>query len=300
MSEAQPACAWIFPGQGSQTVGMGRALAEADPEAAALFAAADEALGVGLSEIIFNGPEEALQQTDVQQPAIVVTSVALLDALRRRGRLSEPRAIAGHSLGQYSALVAAGALPLAEALRLVAERGRLMQIHGRGAMAAVLNLDPEHVAAVAAEAGVEVANVNAPGQITLSGRREGIEHAMQLAQARGARRVVLLPVSAAFHSSLMAPVVEGLRSLVEAAPLQAPLAPIISNVDARPLTDAAALRRELLGHICAPVQWVTTIEVMLAAGVGHFVEVGPGRVLSGLVRRISRAAAVSDAETLLG
>lgn len=300
MSEAQPACAWIFPGQGSQTVGMGRALAEADPEAAALFAAADEALGLGLSEIIFNGPEEALQQTDVQQPAIVVTSIALLDALRRRGRLSEPRAIAGHSLGQYSALVAAGALPLADALRLVAERGRLMQIHGRGAMAAVLNLDPEHVAAVAAEAGVEVANVNAPGQITLSGRREGIEHAMQLAQARGARRVVLLPVSAAFHSSLMAPVVEGLRPLVEAAPLQAPLAPVISNVDARPLTDAAALRRELLDHICAPVQWVTTIEAMLAAGVGHFVEVGPGRVLSGLVRRISREAAVSDAETFLG
>lgn len=300
MSEAQPACAWIFPGQGSQTVGMGRALAEADPEAAALFAAADEALGLGLSEIIFNGPEEALQQTDVQQPAIVVTSIALLDALRRRGRLSEPRALAGHSLGQYSALVAAGALPLADALRLVAERGRLMQIHGRGAMAAVLNLDPEHVAAVAAEAGVEVANVNAPGQITLSGRREGIEHAMQLAQARGARRVVLLPVSAAFHSSLMAPVVEGLRPLVEAAPLQAPLAPVISNVDARPLTDAAALRRELLDHICAPVQWVTTIEAMLAAGVGHFVEVGPGRVLSGLVRRISREAAVSDAETFLG
>lgn len=300
MSEAQPACAWIFPGQGSQTVGMGRALAEADPEAAALFAAADEALGLGLSEIIFNGPEEALQQTDVQQPAIVVTSIALLDALRRRGRLSEPRAIAGHSLGQYSALVAAGALPLADALRLVAERGRLMQIHGRGAMAAVLNLDPEHVAAVAAEAGVEVANVNAPGQITLSGRREGIEHAMQLAQARGARRVVLLPVSAAFHSSLMAPVVEGLRPLVEAAPLQAPLAPVISNVNARPLTDAAALRRELLDHICAPVQWVTTIEAMLAAGVGHFVEVGPGRVLSGLVRRISREAAVSDAETFLG
>ena len=300
MSSVEPACAWVFPGQGSQAVGMGRALAEADPEAAATFAAADAGLGFGLSDIIFNGPDEALQQTDMQQPAIVAASVAMFGALQRRGQLPEPRAVAGHSLGQYSALVAAGALPLADALRLVAERGRLMQAHGRGAMAAVLNLDPEQVAAVAAAAGVEVANVNAPGQVTLSGRRDGIEQAMALAQAQGARRVVLLPVSAAFHSSLMEPVVAGLRPLVEAAPLRAPHVPVISNVDARPLTTADDLRRELLGHVCAPVQWVATIEAMLASGVTQFVEIGPGRVLSGLIRRISREAAVSDADTLLG
>jgi [acyl-carrier-protein] S-malonyltransferase len=292
--------AWVFPGQGSQAVGMGRALAEADAETAALFRAADETLGWPLSRTIFEGPAEQLQQTDVQQPAIVAASAAYWGALERRGRLPAPAFLAGHSLGQYSAFVAAGALPLADALRLVAERGRLMQIHGRGAMAAVLNLDPAIVGEVAAEAGVEVANINAPGQIAISGRQEGIEAAMALAQARGARKVVLLPVSAAFHSSLMRPVVEGLRPMIEAAPLAAPRTPILSNIDARPLTTPADLRRELLDHICAPVQWVATIEAMLDGGVREFVEVGPGRVLSGLIRRVSREAALSDAEALLG
>jgi [acyl-carrier-protein] S-malonyltransferase len=297
---ATPTAGWVFPGQGSQAVGMGRALAEADPAAAALFRAADETLGWPLSQAIFAGPAEQLQQTDVQQPAIVVTSVAYWQALERRGQLPAPACVAGHSLGQYSALVATGALALPDALRLVAERGRLMQRHGEGAMAAVLNLEAAAVAALAAEAGVEVANVNAPGQVTISGRRAAVEAAMALAQARGARRVVLLPVSAAFHSSLMQPVVDGLRPLVEAVPLAAPRAPVISNVDARALTTPAELRRELLDHICAPVQWVATIEAMLAAGVGEIVEIGPGRVLSGLVRRISRAVALRDAEALLG
>jgi [acyl-carrier-protein] S-malonyltransferase len=297
---ATPAVGWVFPGQGSQAVGMGRALAEADPAAAALFRAADETLGWPLSQAIFAGPAEQLQQTDVQQPAIVVTSVAYWQALERRGQLPAPACVAGHSLGQYSALVATGALALPDALRLVAERGRLMQRHGEGAMAAVLNLEAAAVAALAAEAGVEVANVNAPGQVTISGRRAAVEAAMALAQARGARRVVLLPVSAAFHSSLMQPVVDGLRPLVEAVPLAAPRAPVISNVDARALTTPAELRRELLDHICAPVQWVATIEAMLAAGVGEIVEIGPGRVLSGLVRRISRTVALRDAEALLG
>jgi [acyl-carrier-protein] S-malonyltransferase len=297
---ATPTAGWVFPGQGSQAVGMGRALAEADPAAAALFRAADETLGWPLSQAIFAGPAEQLQQTDVQQPAIVVTSVAYWQALERRGQLPAPACVAGHSLGQYSALVATGALALPDALRLVAERGRLMQRHGEGAMAAVLNLEAAAVAALAAEAGVEVANVNAPGQVTISGRRAAVEAAMALAQARGARRVVLLPVSAAFHSSLMQPVVDGLRPLVEAVPLAAPRAPVISNVDARALTTPAELRRELLDHICAPVQWVATIEAMLAAGVGEIVEIGPGRVLSGLVRRISRAVVLRDAEALLG
>lgn len=292
--------AWVFPGQGSQSVGMGRALAEADAEAHAVFQAADEALGRSLSQVIFEGPAQTLEQTDTQQPAIVATSIALLGALRRRGLLDAPGVIAGHSLGQYSAYVAAGVLELPDALRLVAERGRLMQVHGRGAMAAVLDLDPAVLAEIATEASVEVANVNAPGQVTLSGRRDGIEHAMTLARERGARRVVALPVSAAFHSSLMRPVVDAMRPLVEAAPMREPVAPIISNVDAQPLTIVAELRRELLDHICAPVQWVATIETMRARGATRFVEIGPGRVLSGLIRRIVRGAAIADADTLLG
>lgn len=295
-----PSTAWVFPGQGSQSVGMGRALAEADSETAALFRLADDALGLPLSRVIFEGPAERLQQTDLQQPAIVVTSVAYCRALRRRGHLPDPAFVAGHSLGQYSALVAAGALALPDALRLVAERGRLMQTHGRGAMAAILNLEPAVVAEVAAEAGVEVANINAPGQITISGRREGIAAAMALAQARGARKVVHLPVSAAFHSSLMAPVVAELRPLLLETPLSAPSAPVLSNIDARALTTPEELRRELIDHICAPVQWVATIEAMLAGGAGEIIEVGPGRVLSGLIRRISRDARLSDADTLLG
>lgn len=300
MSTAVTGTAWVFPGQGSQVVGMGRALAAAEPAIAALFRLADDTLGWPLSETIFTGPTESLQQTDIQQPAIVVTSVAYFDALQRRGRLSPATVVAGHSLGQYSALVATGALALPDALRLVTERGRLMQAHGQGAMAAILNLAPEAVAEVAAEAGAEVANVNAPGQITISGRGEAVARAMTLAQARGARKVVPLAVSAAFHSSLMLPVVEGLAPLVEAVGLSAPRLPVLSNVDARPLTTAADVRRELLDHICAPVQWVATIEAMLARGVTTFVEIGPGRVLSGLVRRINRDATLGDAESLLG
>jgi [acyl-carrier-protein] S-malonyltransferase len=291
--------AWVFPGQGSQAVGMAGALVESDPAAARLFATADEVLGLPLGRVILEGPAETLQQTDLQQPAIVAASLAMFGALRRRERLTAPLALAGHSLGQYSALVAAGSLAFADAIRLVAERGRLMQAHGAGAMAAILNLDEASVAEVAAAAGVEVANVNAPGQITISGRREGIERALELARARGARRAVLLPVSAAFHSSLMRPVVEGLRSSIESVALAPPLAPLISNVDARSLVEPAALRRELLDHICAPVQWVATVRALLAAGATEFVEIGPGRILSGLIRRIGPEARVSDAEALL-
>jgi [acyl-carrier-protein] S-malonyltransferase len=300
MSVAMTGTAWLFPGQGSQIVGMGRALAAADPAAAALFRLADETLGQPLSGTIFDGPAEALQQTDVQQPAIVVTSVAYLEALQRRGALPAAVVAAGHSLGQYSALVAVGSLTLPDALRLVAERGRLMQTHGRGAMAAILNLAPDVVASVAAEAGAEVANVNAPGQITISGREDAVARAVALAQARGARRVVALPVNAAFHSSLMQPVAQGLAPLIEAVAIVTPRLPILSNVDARPLTTADDVRRELLDHICAPVQWVATVEAMLADGVATFVEIGPGRVLSGLVRRVRREAATQDAEALLG
>jgi [acyl-carrier-protein] S-malonyltransferase len=300
MTPPRSSLAWVFPGQGSQAVGMGRAAAEREPAVAAVFAEADQALGYPLSQLIFVGPAEQLQSTAIQQPAIVATSIAMLVGLERAGRLTPPLAVAGHSLGQYSALVAAGALTLADALRLVAERGRLMQHHGAGAMAAVLNLTTAQVAEVAATAGVELANVNAPGQVTLSGRTEAIEQAMAVAQARGARRVVRLPVSAAFHSSLMQPVVAGLAPLVEAVPLTAPTVPLLSNVDARPLTTPTALRQELLDHICAPVQWVATVEALMSMGATAYLEVGPGRVLSGLIRRIHRAAELTEAETLLG
>lgn len=299
MTSLNPPVAWVFPGQGSQSVGMGRALAAADPAVAALFEQADQLLGQPLSEMIFHGPAERLEATDIQQPAILVTSIAMFESLRRSCRLPAPMAVAGHSLGQYSAAVAAGALPLAEALDLVAERGRLMQQHGRGAMAAILALETPIVAEVAAATGVELANINAPGQVTISGSQAGVEAAMALASERGARKVIRLPVSAAFHSSLMAPVVAGLRTRLAGVKLSDPRIPLISNVDARRLTDAAAVRQELLDHICAPVQWVAMIEALVTAGARQMIEIGPGRVLSGLIRRINREITLDDAESLL-
>ena len=290
---------WVFPGQGSQRVGMGRALAEADAGAAAVFAEADRALGFGLSEIIFEGPDDRLQQTPNQQPAILATSVAYLVALRSRGLLPEPSFVAGHSLGEYAALVAAEALELADALRLVRRRGELMQEHGAGAMAAVIGLPAAEVAAVAAEAGAEVANFNAPDQTTVSGRAEAVERAMVLAKARGAKRAVGLPVSAAFHSSLLAPVVDGMRPLLARVPLRPARVPLVGNVDASPIREADELRRELLDQICAPVRWVDVVRTLTDAGVTTFYEVGPGKVLAGLIGRRAPGAHIVTAESLL-
>jgi [acyl-carrier-protein] S-malonyltransferase len=291
--------AWVFPGQGSQRVGMGREVANADPEIAVLYASAGAVLGFGLSEIIFAGPDEALQQTPVQQPAILLTSIAFLHALQKRNLLPDADFVAGHSLGEYAALVAVGALELEDALRLVRQRGELMQEHGAGAMAAVLGMAPEDVAAVAREAGAEVANFNAPDQTTISGRADAVERAIALARERGAKRIVPLPVSAAFHSSLMAPVADAMCPAIEAMTFRAGRVPLVANVDASFLIEPQDLRAELVGHICGSVRWVDTVTALDRAGVTTYYEIGPGKVLAGLIGRCAPGATVFSAERLL-
>jgi [acyl-carrier-protein] S-malonyltransferase len=278
---------------------MGRDLAAGNPEIAALYAEADETLGFGLSEIIFSGPDEALQQTPIQQPAILLTCVAYLHALRQRELLPDADFVAGHSLGEYAALVAAGALAFEDALRLVRRRGELMQAHGAGAMAAVLGMDPADVAASARDAGAEVANFNAPDQTTVSGRAEAVARAVDLARERGAKRVVPLPVSAAFHSSLMAPVAEAMRPAVAETAFTSGRVPLVGNVDARFLVEPPALRHELIEHICGSVRWVDVVAALSAAGVTTYYEIGPGTVLAGLIGRCAPGATVVSAERLL-
>jgi [acyl-carrier-protein] S-malonyltransferase len=291
--------AWLFPGQGSQKVGMGRSLAAADPTAVTFFRDADRAARFPMTQTIASGPERILAQTPVQQPAIVATSIAMLRALTALDRLPPAAYVAGHSLGEYSALVAAGALDPFDAIRLVRCRGELMQEHGAGAMAAVIGLPAAAVAEAAAAAGAEVANFNAPDQTTVAGLAEAVERAMALAKKRGARRTVLLPVSAAFHSSMMAPVVDGLRPLLEATPIAPARMPVVANLDARLLTHPDDLRQELLDEICAPVQWVNVIQVLGSAGVREAYEIGPGKVLAGLVARCDKNMRVTTAESLL-
>src|SRR5215208_5905869 len=278
---------------------MGRELVELDPEMAALFAAADDVLGFPLSEIIFKGPEAVLQETPVQQPAILLTSVAYLRALRSRGLLPDASYVAGHSLGEYAAMVAAGSLKFEDALRLVRRRGELMQEHGAGAMAAILGLAAEDVAAIAREAGVEVANFNTPVQTTVSGRTAAVERAIALARERGAKRAVLLPVSGAFHSTLMAPVADAMRPLIDDTAVQAGRVPLVADVDARFLRVPSDLRNELVNQICGSVRWVDVVGALVGAGVTTFYEIGPGQVLAGLIGRCAPEATVITAERML-
>jgi [acyl-carrier-protein] S-malonyltransferase len=291
--------AWVFPGQGSQRVGMGRELAENDAEIAALYTAADAALGFPLSTVIFEGPEDELQQTPVQQPAILLTSIAYLHALRKRGLLPDANFVAGHSLGEYAALVAAGALDLTDALRLVRRRGELMQDHGAGAMAAILGMPAEDVLTLARDAGCQVANYNAPGQTTVSGRADTVQRAIELAKERGAKRAILLPVSAAFHSTLMTPAAKAMRPLIEETPFETARIPIVANVDARIIAEPTELRRELIDQICGAVRWVDVVDTVSQAGATTFYEVGPGKVLSGLIGRCVPEAEVFTADRLL-
>lgn len=288
--------AWVFPGQGSQSVGMGKALAAARTEARDVFQAADDALGFSISSIAWDGPDTELIATRNQQPALVATSVAMLRVLEADGRLPEPDYVAGHSLGEYSALVAAGALSLPDAVKLVRRRGELMEEHGAGGMLAVLGLDPEAVQVVATETGAEVANFNSPGQITLAGTNESLAVAEMAAKERGARRVVRLPVNAAFHSTLMAPVAEELAPLIESTPFNKARVPLVSNVDAEPIVHPDDLRRELVDQITASVQWIRVVETMSELGVKQHYEVGPGSVLSGLITRINRSAKTHQAD----
>ena len=278
---------------------MGRELIQFDPELEALDAAADDTLGFALSTIIFEGPELALQETPVQQPAILLTSVAYLRALWKRGLLPDADYVAGHSLGEYAALVAAGSLAFEDALRLVRRRGELMQEHGAGAMAAILGLPAEDVTAIARDAGVEVANFNTPVQTTVSGRLPAVERAIALAKERGAKRALLLPVSAAFHSTLMVPVAEAMRPLIDQTTVQAGRVPLVADVDARFLSDPADLRDELVDQICGSVRWVDVVGALVGAGVTTFYEIGPGQVLAGLIGRCAPEAAVLTAERMV-
>ena len=271
----------------------------ADPDIGALYASADDILGFPLSKLICEGPDEALQATPVQQPAILLTSIAYLRALRKRGLLPDADFVAGHSLGEYSAMVAAGSLDFADALRLVRRRGELMEEHGAGAMAAILGATAEAVAAVAQDAGVEVANYNAPDQTTVSGRADAIERAIVLAKERGAKRAILLPVSGAFHSVLMVPVAEAMRPLIEGTPFAEGRVPLVADVDARVLRDPGELRQELIDQICGSVRWVDVVRTLDGAGVTTFYEVGPGKVLSGLIGRAAPGATVITAERIL-
>jgi [acyl-carrier-protein] S-malonyltransferase len=294
-----PAAAWIFPGQGSQRVGMGRALAESEPIAREVYDRVDDALGFALSDIIFSGPDEELVATRNQQPALLATSIAYLEVLKLRGQVPDPQFVAGHSLGEYSALVASGALDLADGARLVRRRGELMEQHGLGGMIAVLGLDDQVLSEIAALSETEIANINAPGQITLSGRSEALERATQLAREAGARRVVPLAVNVAFHCSLMQPVVAELKPMIDATPFNQPSVPLIANVDARLLSEPDELRVELAEQITASVRWVDVIQRAMEHGVSSLFEIGPGKVLSGLATRIGRELETAHAEAFL-
>jgi [acyl-carrier-protein] S-malonyltransferase len=299
--------AFVFPGQGSQAVGMGKSCADEFAEARAVFAEADDALGFPLSRLCWEGPESELVLTANTQPAIVTASIALYRVLERSGR--RPDAVAGHSLGEYSALVAAGAIELGDAVRLVRRRGELMQQAvppGIGAMAAFLAVDEsvvrEIVAVAAGEEVCAIANLNAPGQTVIAGHRGAVERAIEEAKRRGHRKAMLLPVSAPFHSPLMAPARDGMAPLLAAVPLRDPRVPVVCNVDARPLVRSEEIRDALLRQIDRPVRWVESVGCLSTElGVGTFVEVGPGRVLAGLVKRIvpgASIASVGDPESL--
>jgi len=290
--------AFVFPGQGSQSVGMGRGWAERSAAARRTFEEADEALGEPLSELIWEGPGEDLGLTANTQPAILTCSIAVLRALQEEDRLPSPVAVAGHSLGEYTALVAAGALDVAEAVRLVRRRGELMQqavAPGVGAMAAILAMDAADVAAVVDEVSaattgdevVTVANYNANGQTVIAGHRAPVERACELALERGARKATVLDVSAPFHSPLMAPAREGMAPLLAAAGFSAPRVPVVVNVDARPVTEPDRLRDALVRQIDGTVRWVESVEHLeREMGVDLFLEIGPGVVLSGMNKRI--------------
>jgi len=303
VSRAASGLAWIFPGQGSQTVGMGRALADADDGARAVFAEADDALGFSLSKLCFEGPKDELTLTANAQPAILATSIAALRVLEARTG-QRPAAVAGHSLGEYSALVAAGALRLGDAVRLVHLRGKFMQEAvpaGEGAMAAILGLDADAVAEACREsAGSEVvspANLNGGGQVVIAGHKAAVDRACAAAKSKGAKRAVPLQVSAPFHCALMRPAADKLAAELERVEVAAPSVPVVSNVEAKPNRDAGRVRELLTRQVTAPVRWEESVQCLATLGVGEIVEVGAGNVLAGLVRRIAPDIRVHAAGT---
>jgi [acyl-carrier-protein] S-malonyltransferase len=270
------------------------------PAAREVFEEADETLGFRLSRLCFEGPEEELAQTVNAQPAILTVSIACLKAASRvAGQIICPAFMAGHSLGEYTALVAAQVLDFADALRLTRERGRLMQEAGvrvPGGMAAILGLDEVSVEQVCQETGAEIANLNSPGQIVVSGTKEAIVWAMDLARAMGARRALPLNVSGAFHSQLMKPAAEGMTTVLSEMEFRHPSTPVVVNSTAQPATTADEVKEELLRQLCHCVQWQRSVEYMVDAGVCTFIEIGPGQVLSGLIKRINDESQILNVE----
>jgi len=284
--------AYVFPGQGSQSSGMGLDLFSNNPLAKEVFDEADSSLGFPLSRLCFQGPEEELTKTHNVQPAILVVSIACLKALGSAAIADRPSPafVAGHSLGEYTALVAAGALGLADAVLLVRERGRLMYeagLRNPGSMLAVIGLDEETVKDICLQSGTEISNINCPGQIVISGAAQALAEANKLAKTRGARALIPLKVSGAFHSALMEPVIAEFSRVVSDVRFRLPSVPVISNVTARPLTGVDSIKEELVKQLRSCIQWQGSVEYMMHSGVATFYEIGPGRVLSGLIRRIN-------------
>jgi [acyl-carrier-protein] S-malonyltransferase len=294
--------AFLFPGQGSQSVGMGRDLASTFAVARRTFEEANDALGFDLANLCFEGPEEQLRLTEFTQPAIFTVSVAALRVLAEAGVRADY--VAGHSLGEYSADVAAGAIEFAAAARTVHRRGQLMQEAvpaGQGAMAAILGMQPEAVVEVCRDASsegapVEPANLNSPEQTVISGATAAVDRAIALAKERGARRAVLLQVSAPFHCSLMQPAQDGLGPILQEMPFSTAKVPVVVNVDAAVITDGAQLRDALVRQVTGAVRWTESMQLLVAKGVTTFVEVGPGKVLSGLLRQIDRSQKCAQVE----
>lgn len=287
----------VFPGQGSQSVGMSRALAEVFPEVKALYQEASDALGLDLWKLVNEGPEEELARTENTQPAMLTAGIAVWRAWRGQGG-AEPVVMAGHSLGEYSALVAAEAIDFADAVKLVAARGRFMQEAvpaGSGAMAAILGLDDEAVRQLCTQASasgvVEAVNFNSPGQVVIAGERAAVESAMELARRAGAKRALPLPVSVPSHCALMKPAAQRLAELLAETGIRAPAVPVLHNVDVTAATDPTQVRERLVRQLHSPVRWVETIQSMKARGVETVVEAGPGKVLTGLGRRIDKQMA---------
>lgn len=297
--------AFVFPGQGAQAIGMGRDLAEAYPAARAIFEEVDEALGESLSGLIWDGEAEVLQLTQNAQPALMATSLAAMRALEAEGiEVTAASYVAGHSLGEYSALTAAGALSVTDAARLLRLRGRAMQEAvpvGVGAMAAILGLDFDAVTAIAADAAegevCAAANDNDPAQVVVSGHKAAVERAADLAKARGAKRALLLPVSAPFHCALMAPAAEAMAEALEETAISAPRVPVVANVIAEGTDDPARIRTLLVEQVTGAVRWRESVAWMTGQGVSEYWEIGAGKALSGMVRRIEREAATRSVQT---
>ncbi len=293
---ASNSTAFVFPGQGSQAVGMGKDLYLNSSSAREVFDEVDDVLGRSLSDVMFNGPSEDLTRTENAQPAILTASIAAWRTLEEATEsVAIPDMAAGHSLGEYSALVVAGVLAVSDAVRLVCERGRLMQLacdERPGGMAALIGIDEVTVAEICREAGVDMSTVNTPEQIIIAGEHRGLAVALDMASARGAKKAIPLSVGGAFHSGLMSPAQSGLDEAIDSTEFQDPLVPIIGNVDAQPLQTAEDVKSELRRQLTSCVQWNNGIRHMLDDGVNEFVEMGNGRILGGMIRRIDRRAKV--------